>query len=579
LPAAHNMQHSSTISPQIQAADAAANTIKPAAEPLKLDNDKASLQGISIQRKLSIGAADDPLEREADAMADKVMRKPETALVQRKCNHCEEEQVQMKPLAPSITQFIQTKSENGGTASDRVINQINATRGSGSPMEGPTQSFMKSRFGTDFSGVKIHTGTNAVQMSRELNAQAFTVGNDIYFNSGKYNPSSDSGRHLLAHELTHTMQQGRGIGRKIQKRDMIFEPAVIAVQLRNAMEILGTDEEAIYAALAGRTAAQQTAIAAAYRTLTGRELQTDLEDELTGGELLLLAQYRQFTGKGDTPENRAAAVAVQLRDALAAWDTDENAIYMALQGRSQAELQLIQTEYETLTKRKLLGHMEDELTEDEMNIARSTMGFPPVLKETDTELGMLSVGNFDFNFTDCAIEINVRVKFQFTSDIVKVNQDAFKTRFIDVVHKKWQNSGYKLVGGTSCPCDEIPITINVAENDSDYHKVVDVEDKTDMERRPGIMRDINVNLNTHDIMLMHEFGHVLGLYDEYDGGLGENFMWWHRNRPDDSGSLMNHINPDGTENFEVGLRPRFFEHYQRAANRTASFNCNYIIAN
>jgi Domain of unknown function (DUF4157)/Annexin len=579
LPAAHNMQHSSTISPQIQAADAAANTIKPAAEPLKLDNDKASLQGISIQRKLSIGAADDPLEREADAMADKVMRKPETALVQRKCNHCEEEQVQMKPLAPSITQFIQTKSENGGTASDRVINQINATRGSGSPMEGPTQSFMKSRFGTDFSGVKIHTGTNAVQMSRELNAQAFTVGNDIYFNSGKYNPSSDSGRHLLAHELTHTMQQGRGIGRKIQKRDMIFEPAVIAVQLRNAMEILGTDEEAIYAALAGRTAAQQTAIAAAYRTLTGRELQTDLEDELTGGELLLLAQYGQFTGKGDTPENRAAAVAVQLRDALAAWDTDENAIYMALQGRSQAELQLIQTEYETLTKRKLLGHMEDELTEDEMNIARSTMGFPPVLKETDTELGMLSVGNFDFNFTDCAIEINVRVKFQFTSDIVKVNQDAFKTRFIDVVHKKWQNSGYKLVGGTSCPCDEIPITINVAENDSDYHKVVDVEDKTDMERRPGIMRDINVNLNTDDIMLMHEFGHVLGLYDEYDGGLGENFMWWHRNRPDDSGSLMNHINPDGTENFEVGLRPRFFEHYQRAANRTASFNCNYIIAN
>jgi len=76
---------------------------------------------------------------------------------------------------------------------------------------------MENRFGTDFSEVKIHTGSQAIQMSRELNAQAFTVGNDIYFNEGKYNPSSDAGKHLLAHELTHTVQQNGGIGRKIQK--------------------------------------------------------------------------------------------------------------------------------------------------------------------------------------------------------------------------------------------------------------------------------------------------------------------------------------------------------------------------
>lgn len=80
---------------------------------------------------------------------------------------------------------------------------------------------MESRFGTDFSDVKIHTGSEAVQMSSELNAQAFAVGNDIYFNEGKYNPNSDSGKHLLAHELTHTVQQSGGIGRKIQKyRDL-----------------------------------------------------------------------------------------------------------------------------------------------------------------------------------------------------------------------------------------------------------------------------------------------------------------------------------------------------------------------
>ncbi|AUP79057.1 eCIS core domain-containing protein [Flavivirga eckloniae] len=84
-------------------------------------------------------------------------------------------------------------------------------------MDDGTKGFMESRFGSDFSDVKIHTGSEAVQMSRELNAQAFTVGNDIYFNQGKYSPNSDTGKHLLAHELTHTIQQRGGIGRKLQR--------------------------------------------------------------------------------------------------------------------------------------------------------------------------------------------------------------------------------------------------------------------------------------------------------------------------------------------------------------------------
>ncbi len=67
---------------------------------------------------------------------------------------------------------------------------------------------MESGFGADFSDVKIHTDSSAVDMSNNLNAQAFTHGNDIYFNSGKYDTSSTSGQHLLAHELTHTLQQG-----------------------------------------------------------------------------------------------------------------------------------------------------------------------------------------------------------------------------------------------------------------------------------------------------------------------------------------------------------------------------------
>ncbi|GAB5401598.1 MAG: hypothetical protein Aureis2KO_31830 [Aureisphaera sp.] len=164
--------------------------------------------GATVQRKLAIGSSDDAFEKEADHVADKVVNMKaipkgttpqKGALVQRKCSDCEEETLQKKGVG-----------SEGGTASMALTQQINNSRGSGSNMDHTTQHFMESRFGTDFSNVSIHTGSQAIQMNRELNAHAFTVGNDIYFNEGKYNPSTQSGKHLLAHELTHTIQQGHG---------------------------------------------------------------------------------------------------------------------------------------------------------------------------------------------------------------------------------------------------------------------------------------------------------------------------------------------------------------------------------
>ena len=76
---------------------------------------------------------------------------------------------------------------------------------------------MESRVETDLSAVRVHTGDYAAELSQQLNAQAFTVGNDIYFNSGKFSPGSDDGKQLLAHELVHTIQQGAGISRKVQR--------------------------------------------------------------------------------------------------------------------------------------------------------------------------------------------------------------------------------------------------------------------------------------------------------------------------------------------------------------------------
>ena len=186
----------------------------------------------TTQKKLSVGSANDSYEVEADNMANKVMRMVDPqqqnvshtgSLVQRKCSACEqEEKLQMKPLADSITPSIQrrsTESYRESHAPNHIETQINNSRGGGSIMDRSTKNFMESRFGTDFSEVRIHTGSQAVQMSRELNAQAFTVGNDIYFNEGKYSPNSDSGKHLLAHELTHTVQQRNHADNNIQKQE------------------------------------------------------------------------------------------------------------------------------------------------------------------------------------------------------------------------------------------------------------------------------------------------------------------------------------------------------------------------
>ena len=191
-----------------------------------------------IQCKLKIGGVDDSFEKEADDTANKIMRMPDPPFIQRKCDQCEEEGVVRKKELPVIqkkcsacdeeekkidrkplSSFIQKKENDGNsTATDAVASGIESTRGSGSAMDDETRSFMETRFGADFSGVKIHNGSNAAHLSNKIQAQAFTVGNDIYFNEGKYAPESDAGKHLLAHELTHTIQQA-GLANNLIKQN------------------------------------------------------------------------------------------------------------------------------------------------------------------------------------------------------------------------------------------------------------------------------------------------------------------------------------------------------------------------
>jgi len=185
----------------------------------------------SPQTKLKINSPNDKYEQEADRVAEQVTKMPNQNLqrknaknesideirrtpnltLQRKCDKCEEEET------------IQTKSmgNSGGIASPGFINQINNSRGGGQSMDPTTRTFMESRIGADFGGVKIHTNAKATRMNKEINAKAFTYGQDVYFNQGTYNPSSVSGKKLLAHELTHTIQQGNSTPFGQMKSDQI----------------------------------------------------------------------------------------------------------------------------------------------------------------------------------------------------------------------------------------------------------------------------------------------------------------------------------------------------------------------
>jgi hypothetical protein len=114
--------------------------------------------------------------------------------------------------------YIQKKEEDGTTASTHTSLQekLENSSGKGMPLDQSARGEMESAFGTDFSQVKIHADSEAVKMNKDLHAQAFTHGPDIFFNEGKYHPDTTEGKHLLAHELTHTMQQGANI----QKMDI-----------------------------------------------------------------------------------------------------------------------------------------------------------------------------------------------------------------------------------------------------------------------------------------------------------------------------------------------------------------------
>jgi hypothetical protein len=156
-----------------------------------------------FQAKLTVGPADDAYEREADAVAEKVMRMEDTDHVQ-------------AMISPGD---IRRKSDQGAGAQTEAPAEVHdAIHSTGTGLDDATRSFMESRLGYDFKDVKVHTDTLAAKSAQSINALAYTSGNDIVFNAGQYLPGTESGKRLLAHELTHVVQQGGGVQAKTIQR-------------------------------------------------------------------------------------------------------------------------------------------------------------------------------------------------------------------------------------------------------------------------------------------------------------------------------------------------------------------------
>lgn len=211
--------------------------------------------GALLQRKLRLGAVDDPLEREADRVAAAVVSAPSPPPARvaaglragrssqdvQRCACDDDETLQRQTagagLRPAPAAYFQPR----GSAPPGVT-------GAGRPLEPAVREFMEPRFGADLGEVRVHTGGEAQRSARELNARAYTLGHHVVFGASEYRPESPGGRLLLAHELTHVLQQAAGRTGSVQRSaadtaganydidDTIF---VLRESLRVALRSLG----------------------------------------------------------------------------------------------------------------------------------------------------------------------------------------------------------------------------------------------------------------------------------------------------------------------------------------------------
>ena len=152
---------------------------------------------VANQPKLTVGRADSPLEREADQVAAQVLNASDASIAS----------ATARPKKNIVSADVGLQQLPGSNSLDK-----------GKPLSNSEREFFEPRFGHDFSRVRVHTDSAAAASATAISARAYTVGNHIVFDSGEYSPQTFPGRQLMAHELTHTIQQ-QGAAPAIQRKE------------------------------------------------------------------------------------------------------------------------------------------------------------------------------------------------------------------------------------------------------------------------------------------------------------------------------------------------------------------------
>lgn len=390
------------------------------------------------------------------------------------------------PLRPTQLGLLSSGVLQRKQASQRELSEVpmsvdEVLHSSGQPLDRETRAFMEPRLGHDFSKVRVHTSEKAGASAKAVNALAYTVGQNIVFAPSHYQPKTLPGKQLLAHELSHVVQQSsqlltgpleldnnpvaetqadqaassvsqghsatvnqapaRGLQRQAGpvpapadgglSAEML---AQIVRHLREAMAGWGTDEEAIYAALSGRTQEQVDAIARVYQTTYKRTLLRDLQDELNESEMQHLAQLSPLTAtpgsagaKATEGETLASAVAQQLKEAMAGWGTDEDAIYAALSGRTASERTAIKTAYKALTGNDLETDLRDELSDSELRHALVLLNQGVLQAEDELYLAVAGLG------TDEATIVRVLKGLAGNQVEIEAMESRYRSKYGDLI--------------------------------------------------------------------------------------------------------------------------------------------------